>query len=189
MTDLELERRDGLPDALRVLLAEYPREGWAADPGFDGLVRFWLDRHLMFRRLLETLRSDALGALEREIAPEAHAARLGRLGGLFVNELHMHHGIEDHHFFPVLSQRDARIARGFEMLDADHHTLDARLDGFTTTANDVLRRMAEDGARDRLAGLSGELDLLARLLDRHLTDEEELIVPVILKYGTEGLQE
>ena len=187
MPDLDLDRRAGLPDALRVLLEEYPRAGWADDPGFDGLVRFWLERHLMFRRLLDTLRTDATGALEREIAPDTHAARLGRLGGVFVNDLQMHHGIEDQHFFPVLSKRDARIARGFEMLDADHHAIDAHLDRFVSAANDLLQGLREDGARDRLAGVLRNLERLERLLDRHLTDEEDLIVPVILKYGTDGL--
>ena len=49
--DLALGVRAGLPDALRVLLADYPREGWESHPHFTGLVRFWLDRHLMFRPL------------------------------------------------------------------------------------------------------------------------------------------
>ncbi|MFT6944794.1 MAG: hypothetical protein ACJAUW_001372, partial [Yoonia sp.] len=32
-----------------------------------------------------------------------------------------------------------------------------------------------------------ELRKLERLLDRHLVDEEELIVPVILRFGSAGL--
>ena len=54
MNNLALADRKKLPDALRVLLEDYPRDGWELDPGFDGLVRFWLDRHLMFRRLMST---------------------------------------------------------------------------------------------------------------------------------------
>ena len=56
---LDLKSRDGLPDALRVLLAEFPRQGWERHPHFAGLVQFWLDRHGMFRQLTEALRSDA----------------------------------------------------------------------------------------------------------------------------------
>ena len=33
MTQLALSQRSGLPDALRVLLAEYPRDIWESDPG------------------------------------------------------------------------------------------------------------------------------------------------------------
>ena len=41
---LSLARRDGLPDALRVLLAEYPREAWESHPNLTALMRFWLER-------------------------------------------------------------------------------------------------------------------------------------------------
>ena len=46
-------------------------------------------------------------------------------------------------------------------------------------------------ARNKLQTVAGafqvELTGLERLLDRHLIDEEELIVPVILRYGSSGL--
>ena len=45
MSDLNLETRDGLPEALRVLLEAFPREVWEGHENFGQLVRFWLDRH------------------------------------------------------------------------------------------------------------------------------------------------
>jgi hypothetical protein len=51
MNDSALSTRSGLPDALRVLLARYPREAWESHTNFNELTRFWLERHLMFRRL------------------------------------------------------------------------------------------------------------------------------------------
>lgn len=182
-----LEDRDGLPDALRVLVSSYPRHIWDTDPGFDGLVRFWLDRHLMFRKLLDTLRTEAETRLDGAMDGGAYGNRLARLGGMFVNELHGHHMIEDHHYFPVLAERDARLSRGFALLDADHHALDSFLEGFVTSANGVLRAADEASAKEATAPLLSDLTRLNRLLDRHLTDEEDLIVPVILKYGTDGL--
>ena len=41
---LGLGTRAGLPDALRCLLADYPRDGWPAHRDFHGLAAFWLDR-------------------------------------------------------------------------------------------------------------------------------------------------
>lgn len=182
-----LDARDALPDALAVLLADYPRAGWEADPGFDGLVRFWLDRHLMFRRLLDMLRNEAEARVDRAMDPAHYAQRLGRLGGMFVQELHGHHMIEDHHYFPVLATRDARIERGFELLDADHHAIDALLNRFTESANGVLRAPDDAAGREATTEFLQAVGRAETLLDRHLTDEEELIVPVILKYGTAGL--
>lgn len=59
MSTLDLDLRTGLPDALRVLLKEFPRDGWDDHPGIEGLVRFWLDRHMMFRRIIARLILDA----------------------------------------------------------------------------------------------------------------------------------
>lgn len=182
MTDeLDLHSRDGLPDALRALLTDYPRTGWQAHQNFAGLVAFWLDRHMMFRRLCETLRTDAEQAVDGNLDPEAMKARLSRYGGMLVQNLHGHHQIEDMHYFPVLVKRESRLERGFEILDRDHHALDGLLDRFTRSANGVLQAKAEPGAfREEVLGFEG-------FLHRHLEDEEDLIVPVILKHGADGL--
>jgi len=177
--------RTGLPDALRVLLREYPRAGWEAHPNFDGLTRFWLERHLMFRELLARLSKDSEAFLDRRAAPEAFGGRLARLGGLFLNELHGHHQIEDHHYFPVLAAQDRRLADGFALRDADHHALDGRLDALAGAANAVLRALPgpAPAARDAAGALHAALDRFGGTLERHLEDEEDPVVPVILKYA------
>ncbi|WP_342069628.1 hemerythrin domain-containing protein [Yoonia algicola] len=188
MNELSLVARDALPDALRVLLAEYPREGWEADPGFDGLIRFWLDRHLMFRRLLGELRSGTEALLDRKIEVDRFAGLTSRYGGMLVNGLHEHHTIEDAHYFPKLVTKDARIAKGFAILDKDHHDLDEFLADFVGRANEVLGLTAKRNKLQTAAGhFQTELTKLEGLLDRHLIDEEELIVPVILRYGSRDL--
>ncbi len=185
--DLALDTRSGLPDALRVLLESYPREGWQSDPGFDGLVRFWLERHLMFRELLEMLRTEAEGRLDNQVEAQVYRHRLSRLGSTFVQGLHAHHSIEDHHFFPVLATRDVRLEHGFQLLDSDHNALDAVLTGFAEDANAAIATLMEGEGRDSVALVLAAVERAERLINRHLTDEEELIVPVILKYGTDGL--
>ena len=184
-----LENREGLPEALAVLLAEYPREAWKADPGFSGLIRFWLDRHLMFRRLLAMMTASAEATAGGKIDPLRLAAELTRLGSMFARELHGHHMIENHHYFPRLRRLDARIEHGFDLLDADHRDLDAHLGSFTCDANAVIEAAradtSQEAAIDRfLKGLAGT----GRFLDRHLSDEEDLIVPVLLKHGASGIR-
>jgi hemerythrin-like domain-containing protein len=183
----DLATRPGLPDALRVLLAGYPRAGWQAHPHFDGLVRFWLDRHLAFRHLLAAMQAETAAMLDRNADPQAYAARLLRLGGHFVGDLHGHHQIEDHHYFPLLAQLDPRLSRGFDLLDSDHHALAAHLDRFVETANGVLTGWQGAALHDATAAFHATLADSARLLDRHLTDEEDLIVPVILAHGPDRL--
>ena len=184
MKNFALAERDQLPDALRVLLAEYPRDGWEADPGFNELIRFWLDRHIMFRRLLAEMRGGTEALLDRKMDAQRFATMTSRYGGMFVNGLHEHHTIEDTHFFPKLVTKDARIERGFTILEKDHHDIDAFLSGFVDRANEVIGVADRRDALQTSAGLfRDELDNLEALLDRHLIDEEDLIVPVILRYG------
>jgi len=178
----------GLPDALRVLLDEYPRAGWPMDCNFHGLVSFWLDRHMMFRSLLTLMQGETEAVLDRRVEGKAFAARLSRLGGQFVGELHGHHQIEDAHYFPVLARKEARIAAGFDLLERDHQALDGRLDRFVKGANAVLNRAGEPATLTTAAGrFRDDLAGLTRLLDRHLVDEEDLVVPVILRHGARDL--
>lgn len=186
--DLTLETRDGLPDALRVLLQEHPREAWEADPNFHGLVSFWLDRHMMFRKLATLMQDETRALLEGNAPAERFARATGHYGGMFVNQLHGHHQIGDHHYFPLLAQKDARIIKGFDLLDSDHHALDGHLNRFVEQANAAIRGAAGDDPRKAAEAFLSATEAMDRLLRRHLDDEEDLIVPVILKYGTAGLE-
>lgn len=177
--ELSLETRAGLPDALRVLVDEYPRDGWQAHPNFNAMVQFWLSRHVMFRTLHARLETETQSFLDRQVAFEVYAPRLSHLAGTLLNELHTHHQVEDNHYFPRLMALDDRVAWGFELLDADHHAMDGLLDGAANAANTTLHTQ-EAGP------FLAELERFGRLLDRHLTDEEELVVPVVLSSGFVG---
>ena len=185
--DLSLNTRAGLPDPLRILLRDYPRDAWEAHPNFGGLVQFWLERHMMFRKLLALLEEDSQAVLDRRLDPQDYAVRLSRFGGMLVNQLHGHHQIEDTQFFPTLSVLDRRISAGFDILDKDHHALDGWLQRFTLAANGVLQIDDDARAREAAAPLRPELRAFERMLNRHLTDEEELVVPVILGHPEAGL--
>ena len=178
---LSLARREGLPDALRVLLAEYPREAWESHPNLTALMRFWLERHLIFRELEAALLAETRGLLAGDREPREFAAQLARLGNAFLGDLQAHHGIEDLHFFPRLQRLDTRIATGFDLLEADHHEIEPRLQALAERANALLAAIREGAPTADGAGrLEAELLRLQGFLDRHLTDEEELVVPVIL---------
>lgn len=181
MTDdpLALSLRKGLPPELLALLDDHPRAGWPDHPGFHGLVSFWLDRHMGFRHLMARIRTETEGLIDARTDPATFPQRLVPLGRRLVDELIGHHRIEDDAYFPELAALEPRLSRGFDILDADHHALDALLDGFVTGANVLLQspdmRAQAGRFHDSLAPFTAQLE-------RHLGDEEDLILPIILKH-------
>ncbi|WOI55358.1 hemerythrin domain-containing protein [Palleronia sp. LCG004] len=185
MTDLTLEEREGLPDALRVLVEALPRGTWEAHPNFSPLTRFWLDRHLMFRDVLGQLTQGSRDFLDGNVAPDRYGHETARMAQFFLQQLHSHHDIEDHHYFPVLEGLDDRLGRGFALLDADHKALDGHIDALAKGTNAMLKGLSGPDPRKGAGDLERQLGAFDLFLDRHLTDEEDLVVPVILTYAPE----
>lgn len=185
---LALDARTGLPPHLRTLADRYPRAVWTGHANFNGLTAFWLERHGMFRQVMDKILTDTQAQIDA--AQPRYGAELARYTGFFLNELHGHHGIEDQHYFPKFSALDPRLAQGFEILDSDHHALDGHIHGLAEATNAVLGALKngapqQSGAQDHLGRLEQAQSAFRRFLDRHLADEEEIIVPLILEYGAE----
>ena len=181
----DLEHRDGLPETLKLLLADYPREAWEAHPEFRGLTSFWLERHLAFRRLMPVLQEQTRGIIERDAEPNPR--RLVQVASTLLDGLHGHHQVEDHHYFPLLAETEPRLEQGFQLLDGDHHALDAHLHALADRTNAVLRVLSEgQPPREAAARLDEALTPFGSFLERHLIDEEDLIVPIILHHRLRG---
>ena len=188
MLDTRAIRTDDMPDEMRVLLESYPRDSWDAHPGFRDKTRHWLGAHRMFRQLTARVRVDAETCLDRNIAPDDYAARLSYYGGILVGNLHGHHGWEDRSYFPELSAADPRFDAGLEILEQDHADLDIVLEAFITTANRAIAQIRTGAAEalDDVGRLHGTAETIEAFLQRHLSDEEELAVPIILHHRLRG---
>jgi hemerythrin-like domain-containing protein len=186
---LALARRTGWPDDLRVLIARYPREQWDAHANLGEMARFWLSRHAMFRELTAMIREIETqfrnGALPLAEFPRLFVPRLQFL----LSQLDVHHQIEDHHYFPIFRAADARLARGFDVLESDHHAIHADMARTAETANALLRALSgnADALRARGDAYAAASGALLKGLIRHLDDEEDLIVPLILDRGEQAL--
>ncbi|HXZ22923.1 MAG TPA: hemerythrin domain-containing protein [Pseudolabrys sp.] len=186
---LALARRTGWPEDLRVLLMRYPREQWGFHVNLGEMARFWLSRHAMFRELSAGI-EDIAGQFRVGRLPSAEFARQFRPRLQFMlDQLNVHHQIEDLHYFPIFRQADSRLARGFDVLESDHHHIHGDMARTVETANALLRAMRAGGdtlreCGDEYACASGAL---LKGLIRHLDDEEDLIVPLILDRGEEAL--
>lgn len=188
MLDTYTIRRSDMPQEMRVLLEAYPRDQWDAHPGFKDKTRHWLGAHQMFRRVAEQVRCDTESFLNKDVATSDYVGRLSYFGGNLVSNLHGHHTWEDRSYFPELSAADPRFDAGLEVLEKDHEDLDVVLDDFTRQANRVIKLASLDEAQsyDEAGAIHQTAGVIEAFLKRHLTDEEELAVPIILHHRLRG---
>jgi hemerythrin-like domain-containing protein len=186
---LALARRSGWPEDLRVLVARYPREQWNAHPNLGEMARFWLSRHGMFRELSGAI--EQIAALFRggKLPPEEFARQFVPRLQFMLDQLNVHHQIEDLHYFPIFRAADERLAWGFDVLEGDHHHIHADMARTAEAATALLRSLQGGGDTmrrysDNYADASG---VFLKGLVRHLDDEEDLIVPLILDRSEEAL--
>jgi len=180
--------RDALLQEMRILLREYPRDTWPANPNFARSIQNWMGAHIMFRQLAGLSRAETELYLTKGRDGADYAARLSESGNLLVRNLHGHHTWEDRSFFPELSDADPRFDRGLEMLEGDHIQMDSLLERFVNQANRVVKLIHLDEAQARneagdLLDTSAEVE---QFLARHLADEEDLVVPIILHHKLRG---
>lgn len=177
--------RAGLPGDLRFLVEKYPRESWSEHDNIAGMAGMWLQRHDMFRELGRMLSGGIADYREgRTTAPQFAGWFAPRLQ-FFLGQLDGHHRIEDEHYFPRFARAERRLKRGFDILDGDHHEIHEALEKNAETANAFLRALQEDEDRQRRAAdaYAAENARLVAMLTRHLDDEEDLIIPLILDRG------
>ena len=181
-------RETPMPSEMHLLLNDYPRDAWESHPNFAKATQNWLGAHKGFRQLGRIVRTEAENYIDKSRAPDEFAARLRYYGDIMVRNLHGHHGWEDRSYFPELSAADPRFDPGLEILESDHRTLDATLDGFVDAANRVIMliQLDEKEARENAASLLDSATSIEKLLERHLADEEDLAVPIILHHKLRG---
>ena len=182
--DLNLDQRSGWPEELRVLLKTYPRDTWRASS--SPIAQFWLDKHDYFRHQCIALQSATTDFREQRSTPTVFGTWLAPHLQGFVSQLHGHHQIEDHHYFPTFRAAEKRLTRGFDVLAQDHELLHQGIVNIIESVNEFLLTIHDGQVRDldtqRLAGdrFSDTSEIVYRRLLRHLDDEEDLIIPLML---------
>src|ERR1044072_3040457 len=140
------------PADLRLLADRYPREVWDGHANLGNMAQFWLQRHDMFREIAGAL-TDATAAF-REGTATAQDFRTWFPPRLqfFLQQLNAHHQVEDLHYFPVFQAAEAKLARGFTVLEADHETIHASIAATVESANSFLRAAVNDADALRTVG-------------------------------------
>ena len=176
------------PGELLFLLERHPRASWPI--ARSTTVAFWLDVH-------ERLRRDAAGldaAGDEYRSGRSSPAQLAviaapRLRGL-VAAMQGHHQIEDVEYFPEFRRAEHRLAAGFDRLEREHAALGRSVEAALAALAELratIERTTEPAAAATLKlAAQRYVDAAATLsadLLRHLHDEENLVVPLLLERG------
>jgi iron-sulfur cluster repair protein YtfE (RIC family) len=184
---LDLMSRNGLPDDLKVLYARYPRQDWNTVHTIGQLGAFWISRHDMFRDFGRMLTKGLEDLREERVTVERFAPWFATRLNHFLGDLESHHQIEDYQYFPLFAAADPRLSAGFALLEEDHHQihdlLERNADAAKRFHHDLTTGCAKMGfSRDAYAA---EAETLMKGLMRHLEDEEDLLIPLLLDQGEE----
>ena len=187
--ELVLGERKGLPVELCYLLERYPRDQWQGHENLGGMAQFWLQRHDMFRELGGMLDTSVGNYREQRLEAQPFASFFVPGLQFFLQQLHGHHQIEDMHYLPVFERAEMGLKRGFALLDNDHHVIHDALERNVHGASHILGKLGEgrDAARFTADAYADDTERLVKMLLRHLEDEEDLIIPVILDSGEAAL--
>ncbi|WP_426266888.1 hemerythrin domain-containing protein [Sphingomonas sp. LHG3443-2] len=178
-----------MADDLAYLRALYPASDWRSHANFGELANFWMHVHSSLRsegadvvRIVDAYRGREIEGLHLQ---QAFVPRLNS----FLQHLDQHHRIEDHVYFPKFRQLDARLIAGFDLLEADHELIHQSLVATVEHARELLAALSqraggERQATDRFADTIGHLLML---LQQHLADEEDLVIPALLEHGEQAL--
>jgi hypothetical protein len=180
----DLDTRQGWPEELKTLLKRYPRETWRQQS--SPMAEFWLDKHDYFRHQCNALRglADDYRA-DRMTAEEFGHSITPRLQS-FLGALHGHHQIEDFHYFPAFRAAEQSLAEGFDALANDHELMHEGINRIVETVNIFLGALTQDesATRDALRRAGDKYietsEIVFQRLGRHLDDEEDLIIPIML---------
>src|SRR5258707_1590824 len=165
--EFALATGSGWPADLRLLLDRYPREVWEGHANLGAMAQFWLQRHAMFREIAAALEHATAAFRDGTAAAQDLRAWFPSRLQFFLQQLNAHHQIEDLHFFPVFQAAEARLAQGFDVLEADHGAIHGSIVQAVETANAFLRAATNDADALRTAGdaYSGASDRRIRQLN------------------------
>jgi hypothetical protein len=184
-----VELRAGLSEALKAQL----HEPLADNTQYQGEAAFWLQIHQGLLKASATLPNWCEQFLAEKTSDRLQlmVPRICSMANQLVHHAHSHHHIEDDHFFPVFLNAYPQLANPIDLLEKDHEILSIVLDDMENAAK-ILKETSQSidfeisvDQRSLLMARTESLHKSAARLDhlfiRHITDEEEICLPTLMR--------
>ncbi|HCH27747.1 MULTISPECIES: hemerythrin domain-containing protein [Psychrobacter] len=137
----------------------------------------WLKVHTNIRKRQRILTQISTAYQSGEFDWSEYRSQILKRINMHVLKLHQHHEVEDEGFFPEFIRMYPQLQAGFEILGCDHVRLDALLDKLQLQNDTLARSEVEDKALAEQ--LHQTLMDASKLLLQHLTDEEDVVIPIL----------
>ena len=137
----------------------------------------WLKVHTNIRKRQRILVQISEAYISGEFDWSEYRSQILKRINMHVLKLHQHHEVEDEGFFPEFVSMYPKLAPAFEILGHDHEYLNELLDKLQIQNDQLARSEIEDKARAE--ELHKTLVAVTDLLQQHLTDEEDLVIPIL----------
>lgn len=152
-----------------------PNQWYSADYVYK--TSGWLNIHADIRKRQRILNQISDAYHSGDIEWSEYRAQLSPRIHQYIFKLHQHHRVEDKGYFPQFIRMYPQLKSGFEVLDRDHVHLDSLLNELQGLNSQLATSEDEDKA------LGGQLHQtlvdVSVLLSQHLTDEEDLVIPIL----------
>ena len=161
-----------LREAVERRIRDLPRTGGAAGREMPII-------HRIFRRQFAEVRMLVLDV------PARDATRVGAVAdhlGFLLDALHMHHATEDDLIWPKVSERAGLDAPSVKRMEEQHQQIDAAV----AQVRAALSAWRADPAPAASSALADRLGEFLVVLEGHLDEEEQVVVPLIDRHLTEA---
>ncbi len=179
----QVDQRSCLPHCIQQQLLPMARQDWSKHPSYSGSAAFFIAYH---GSLLNTINNlvpqleELMQHSESGGIPLIQLQPALRSGLYLVEKAHHHHQIEDASYFPQFRQLLPNFGAAIDLLDGDHLVLDAALHNFKKSIQKAYKQTQV--SQQYVANLYEQALFLKKVLTRHLHDEEEIIIPIFLKF-------
>lgn len=152
-----------------------PDQWFSADYAFK--TSGWVKVHTNIRKRQRILIQISEAYISGEFDWAEYRSQILKRINMHILKLHQHHRVEDEGFFPEFISIYPQLAPAFEILGHDHEYLNALLDTLQIQNDQLARSEVEDSALAEQ--LHDTLVKVTDLLQQHLTDEEDLVIPIL----------
>ena len=184
----QVEQRKGLPAVIKSLLLPLERAQWSQHARYGGKASFFIKYHgdllataAYLKHSLAILLDSSQAVFNWQQLKEPLSA-----AQYLVDRAHNHHRIEDQVYFPQFRKIMPQLSKGIDLLDKDHKSLDLVLNDLSTRVMSMVMTLnlnlnqGDVINKQQVNALTDNVLHLQRILQMHLHDEEEVIIPIFL---------